>query len=66
MIQVKKIQEEVKLLPEREFRKIRDWIIEEDWKKWDQQIEKDIALGKLDFLIEEAKTESNLGKLKEL
>ena len=66
MIQLKKIQEEVRLLPEREFRKLRDWIIEQDWKKWDQQIEKDIALGKLDFLIEEAKSESKLGKLKEL
>ena len=54
------------MLPEREFRKLRDWIIEQDWKKWDQQIEKDIALGKLDFLIEEAKSESELGKLKEL
>ena len=66
MAQVEKIQEEIKSLPYSEFVRLRDWIIEQDWNKWDKQIEKDITSGKLDFLIEEAKKEKKEGKLKEL
>jgi len=64
MIQLKKIQEEIKSLPHREFIKLRDWILEQDWNEWDKQIKEDIASGKLDFLIEEAKREKKEGKLK--
>ena len=66
MIQLEKIQEEIRLLPQSEFRKLRDWIIEQDWNEWDQQIDKDVSLGKLDFLIEEAVNENKAGKLKAL
>ena len=66
MILLKKIQEEIRLLPQSEFKKLRDWIIEQDWNEWDQQIEKDVSLGKLDFLIEEAKNENKAGILKAL
>jgi len=66
MIQLEKIQKEIKSLPHRDFVKLRNWIIEQDWDEWDKQIEEDIALGKLDFLIEEAKNEKKEGKLKEL
>ena len=66
MIQLEKIQDEIKSLPHRDFVKLRNWIIEQDWDEWDKQIEEDIALGKLDFLIEEAKNEKKEGKLKEL
>ena len=66
MIQLEEIQEQVRSLPPNEFRKLRDWIIEQDWSGWDLQIEKDVASGKLDFLVEEAKSENKAGKLKEL
>ena len=66
MIQLEEIQEQVRSLPPNEFRKLRDWIIEQDGSGWDLQIEKDVASGKLDFLVEEAKSENKAGKLKEL
>ena len=30
------------------------WIYDQDWPEWDDQLESDIASGKLDFLAEEA------------
>ncbi len=66
MIPLKKIQEDIMALPQREFIKLRDWILERDWSQWDQQLEKDIAGGKLDFLVEEAQNESESGTLREL
>jgi hypothetical protein len=42
------------------------WIHERDWKDWDRQLEEDVATGKLDFLVAEAKEEKKNGILKEL
>ena len=53
MLQLEKIQTEIKLLPQEDFVKLRDWIIEQDWKAWDKKIEDDALSGKLDFLIKE-------------
>ncbi len=66
MIPLKKIQEDILALPRREFRKLMDWILEQDWSHWEQQIERDVAEGKLDFLVEEAQSESKSGILREL
>ena len=33
----------------------RQWFLEEDWKRWDEEIEEDSKSGKLDFLIREAR-----------
>ncbi|MFB1485726.1 MULTISPECIES: hypothetical protein [unclassified Thiocapsa] len=34
--------------------KLMHWLSEHDWETWDEEIEKDSAAGKLDFLINEA------------
>ncbi len=44
----------IESLSNHEFARLRDWIIERDWEKWDRQIEEDSKTGKLDFLTEEA------------
>jgi len=54
---VEEIKHEIEELPETEFIELRRWIAEKDWQKWDEEIESDSDLGKLDFLISEAKKE---------
>lgn len=57
MQKVEEIKHEIEELPETEFIELRRWIAEKDWQKWDEEIESDSDLGKLDFLISEAKKE---------
>lgn len=66
MAKVDEIKTAIESLPEEDFVVLREWFSEKDWEKWDRQIEKDSALGKLDFLIEEALEEKRAGKLKDL
>lgn len=66
MTKVEKIKKEIKELTEEEYRQIRNWMLEVDWKKWDEEIESDSLTGKLNFLIEEAKGAKKEKKLKEL
>jgi hypothetical protein len=58
MIAVNEIKEAISTLPESDFSELRNWLLEKDWEKWDQQIEEDCALGNLDFLVEEARAET--------
>ena len=65
MVELEKIQEEIRSLSREDFARLRDWILEQDWDEWDTQIEKDVAAGKLDFLVDEALREKEEGKLRE-
>ena len=56
----------IESLSEQEFAKLRDWITERDWEKWDRQIEKDSKDGKLDFLVAEAINAKQNGRLRQL
>lgn len=64
MRQIKEIKDAIEKLSEFEYKKLRKWFIEMDWKKWDKQITDDSMKGELDFLIEEANEEKRRGKLK--
>ena len=66
MAKFQEIQKEIENLPENEFVKLRKWIAEKDWEKWDEKIKRDSDAGKLDFLIKEAKDEKEKGELKDL
>lgn len=57
---------EIEALPETEFAELRRWIAERDWDQWDEQLEADVAAGKLDFLIQEAADAAAAGTLREL
>jgi hypothetical protein len=61
-----KIITSIESLSEQEFAKLRDWITERDWEKWDRQIEKDSKDGKLDFLVAEAINAKQNGRLRQL
>jgi hypothetical protein len=46
----------LKLSPQ-ELSQLADWVLDLDEQRWDQQIEQDIAIGKLDFLAQKALAE---------
>ncbi|GJQ49205.1 hypothetical protein KsCSTR_19970 [Candidatus Kuenenia stuttgartiensis] len=66
MSTVSKIKEAIETLPENEYVQLRQWFLEKDWEKWDNQILADSEAGTLDPLIKEAFEEKSKGKLKEL
>jgi len=57
------IKTEIEALPHPEYMKLLRWFSEHDWNAWDEEIERDSATGKLDFLIEEALEAKARGKL---
>ena len=65
-MKVEKIKAEIETLSREDFVRLREWFAERDWEQWDNKLEEDIAAGKLDFLLEEAKKATIDGKLKEL
>lgn len=66
MAQVEHIKAEIEALSEEDFASLRKWFAERDWQRWDEQLEADVASGKLDFLLEEAKAAKAQGKLQDL
>jgi len=66
MTQVENIQAEIEALSQEDFLHLKEWFLEKDWSRWDQQLEADIAKGKLDFLYEEAMVAKSQGKLQDI
>ena len=66
MMQVEQLQREIEALPPKEFIRLRQWFADKDWERWDKQIEKDSAAGKLDFLVQEALSAKAHRKLRDL
>jgi hypothetical protein len=66
MTQVEQIKSDIETLSLEEFVQLKNWIAEKDWQLWDEQIEKDAASGKLDFLREEATAAKAKGELRDL
>jgi hypothetical protein len=66
MTQFEAIQAEIESLSSEDFARLREWIAERDWQRWDKQIEQDASEGKLDFLKEEAQSAKQRGELREL
>ena len=66
MLQIDRVKAEIETLSPNDFARLREWIIERDWKRWDDQIENDAQAGKLDFLREEALASKSKGKLSDL
>ena len=66
MTQVEQIKSDIEALSPEDFVQLREWIAEKDWQRWDEQIEKDAASGKLDFLREEVEAAKAKGELRDL
>ena len=54
MLKIEQLQLEIEALSEEDFCRLRRWFAEKDWDQWDEQLESDVAAGKLDFLLDEA------------
>ena len=66
MPNVEEILSSIESLSKEDFARLREWFYERDWERWDKEIESDSRSGKLDFLVKEALSEKEDGKLKEL
>ena len=66
MLSVEEIKSAIASLSQEDYTRLRDWFSERDWEKWDEEIERDSAAGKLDSLVKEAVAEKNQGLLKKL
>ena len=63
---LEQLEQQVLQLSSEDLAKFRAWFIELDHRLWDKQIETDLAAGKLDSLIAEARAEFEAGKAREL
>jgi hypothetical protein len=66
MVSIQEIEKAVFSLPENEYKEFRQRFLDQDWKKWDHQIEEDSREGMLDFLLEEAKEAKQKNSLKDI
>ena len=66
MTTLKQIEAAILTLPSNEFQQLRQWFFDLDYQRWDEQIEQDIADGKLDALAEEAIAEFKAGHCQEV
>ncbi len=64
---VAEIQQAILVLPEADCVRLRQWISDLDWERWDRRLEADSEPGTLDFLVDEARdaapTTSRTGSL---
>ena len=66
MATVDQIESAILQLSSDEFRQLREWLAEVDWQRWDEQLEKDVAAGRLDALAVEAIEEFKAGRCRKL
>ncbi len=64
MLALKEIEEQILLLPKKDFSNLRTWFYNKDFEEWDNQIQSDSECGKLDFLVKEAFSEKKNNQLK--
>ena len=65
MDRVEEIEAAIDGLPSEQYERLAHWFRALEQIRWDERIDRDSAAGKLDFLFEEAATESEQGLLRE-
>ena len=65
MNKIEEIEQAVAALPDNDYRAFRQWFLCPDWEKWDHQIEDDSKVGRLAFLLDEARREKQDDALRE-
>jgi len=68
MLTVEEIQQAIVSLSSEDRGRLHEWMIEcEDaWDDWDRQIAADSRAGRLDFLVERAREDARMGRLRGL
>jgi len=65
-VSINEIEQAVQQLAPDELAKFRDGFAHCDAERWDRQMERDVAAGKVDTLAEEALTDLREGRCKDL
>jgi hypothetical protein len=65
MDRVEEIEAAINNLPPEDYQRLSQWFRELEQTRWDEQIDRDSAAGRLDFLFEEAESESAHGLLRD-
>jgi hypothetical protein len=66
MLNLDQIEAAILTLSLDEFQRLRQWVLDVDYQRWDEQLEQDIADGKLEVLAEEAIAEFKAGRCREI
>jgi hypothetical protein len=66
MSKADELERAVRDLPPEDLRQFRDWFREFDSELWERQLGRDIAAGRLDGLVDEARTEHREGRTRPL
>ncbi|WP_017324424.1 hypothetical protein [Synechococcus sp. PCC 7336] len=66
MSTLEQIEAAILTLPSDEFQQLRQWFFDLDYLQWDEQLERDIADGKLETLAKEAIADFKAGHCREV
>jgi hypothetical protein len=66
MLTIEQIETAILTLPPDEFQRLRQWFADVDYQHWAKQLDRDIADGNLDALVEEAISEFKAGQCREI
>ena len=66
MLTIEQIENAILQLPPNEIGELLEWFLNLDYQRWDVQLEKDIAEGKLDALAAEAIADFESGNYREI
>jgi hypothetical protein len=66
MSTLEQIEAAILTLPSNEFNRLRQWLSDVDYQRWDEQLEQDINEGKLDALAEEAIADFAAGRCRKI
>ncbi|MEH1941616.1 MAG: hypothetical protein V7L01_15550 [Nostoc sp.] len=66
MLTLEQIESAILQLSPDEYKKLIEWFADLDYQRWDKQLEKDIADGKLEALAQEAIIEFKAGHCREI
>jgi hypothetical protein len=65
MDRVEELEAAIANLPPDDYRRIAEWFRAREQARWDEEMDRDSIEGKLDFLFNEAETESAQGLLRD-
>lgn len=66
MTHLVEIEQAILRLPGAEFKQLSQWLAEINQSRWDEELDRDVAAGKLDALGEEALHEYRAGQTRKL
>lgn len=66
MLTIEQIEAAILEIPPDKFHQLLEWFSELDYRRWDEQLEQDVASGKLEDLANEAIADFEAGRYREV